>query len=303
MEVDYGSHERGELLATFKISIKRHSVLLYFLLTFILSWGSILAITGLNGLPLTPEQTAQVGPLIYMAMLIGPTAAGLLLIVFVAGRTGLHHLLVRLVRWRVALRWYAVALLTPPLSVAIAVLLLLPFSTEYMPAILMTDAPGTMLLTSIAAGLMVALFEEIGWTGFAIPQLRQRYGIFPTALIVGLVWGAWHFPPFWEPDTFAGGFPLLLLLVRLFSWLLAYRVLMVWVYDHTESLLVVVLMHVSLVAAQFTLFPAALAGMMALTAILTWAVVLWLIVAAVALANRGQIARQPRYQQVHVSGN
>ncbi|HRW08530.1 MAG TPA: type II CAAX endopeptidase family protein, partial [Caldilineaceae bacterium] len=221
-------------MATIKTSVKQHSVLLYFLLTFILSWGSILAITGPTGLPLTPDQAAQEGPLIYMAMLIGPSVAGLLLIAFVAGRTGLNHLLQRLIRWRVGLRWYGVALLTAPLSIAIAMLLLLPFSTAYMPAIITTDARVTLLLTSIAAGLLVALFEEIGWTGFVVPRLRQRYGIFVTALIVGLVWGAWHFPPFWEADTFAGGFPLLLLLARLFSWLPAYRVLMVWVYDHTE---------------------------------------------------------------------
>lgn len=290
-------------MTTIKSSIERHSVLLYFVCTFILSWGSILAITGAKGLPLAPDQTAQAGLLIYMAMLIGPTGAGLLLIAFVNGKTGLYNLLVRLVRWRVGLRWYAIALLTAPLSVAVAVLILLLFSKDYMPAIVTTDARGTMLLTSITAGLMVALFEEIGWTGFAIPRLRRRSSIFATAFIVGAVWGAWHFPLFWEADTFTGGFPLLLLLVRLFSWLPAYRVLMVWVYDHTESLPVVMLMHASLVAAQFTLFPLALAGATALIAILTWAVVLWSIVAAVAVANRGQIARQPRYQPMHVAGN
>jgi membrane protease YdiL (CAAX protease family) len=294
---------KEEFMETVKRSIEQHSVLLYCLLTFILSWGSILAITGPNALPLTPEQSAQVGPLIYMAMLIGPPVAGLLLLGLVEGRAALHKLWARLICWRVGIRWYAVALLTAPLSVAIAVLLLLPFSTAYMPAIVTTDELGTLLLTSSAAGLLVALFEEIGWTGFAIPRLRRRYGIFATALIVGLVWGAWHFLPFWEADTFAGGFPLLLLLARLFSWLPAYRVLMVWVYDHTESTLVVMLMHASLVAAQFTLFPMALAGTTALIAILTWAVVLWLVVAAVAMINRGQIARGPFYQPMHGVSN
>ncbi|MEZ4622511.1 MAG: CPBP family intramembrane glutamic endopeptidase [Caldilineaceae bacterium] len=287
-------------MGTIQRFIKQYSVLHYFLFTFILSWGSILAITGPNGLPLTPEQSAQVGPLIYMAMLIGPTAAGLLLIAFVEGRGGLLQLWTQLGRWRVGIRWYTVALLTAPFSIASAVLLLLPFSPSYMPAIITTDERGTILLTSIAAGVMVALFEEIGWTGFAVPQLRRHYGLYATALIVGLVWGVWHFPPFWEADSFAGGFSLLLLLARLFSWLPAYRVLMVWLYDQTESLLVVMLMHASLVAAQFTLFPMALAGMTALTVILTWAVVLWSIVAVVAVSNRRQIARQSRYQEMNI---
>ena len=41
------------------------------------------------------------------------------------------------------------------------------------------------------AGLMVGIFEELGWTGFAIPRLRLRYNVFTTGIIVGLVWGAW----------------------------------------------------------------------------------------------------------------
>ena len=60
---------------------------------------------------------------------------------------------------------------------------------------------------------------------------------------------------FWEPGSFSGAFPLALLLVKLFSWLPAYRVLMVWVYDRTGSLLVAMLMHGSLTATQLILMP------------------------------------------------
>jgi membrane protease YdiL (CAAX protease family) len=63
---------------------------------------------------------------------------------------------------------------------------------------------------------MVGIFEELGWTGFAI-RMRQRYGVLGTGLIVGVLWGAWHFILFWEPDSFSVGLPLVLLLVRLFS--------------------------------------------------------------------------------------
>ncbi len=50
-------------------------------------------------------------------------------------------------------------------------------------------------MAGIAVGLVVPFFEELGWTGFAIPELGKRYGILTTGLIVGLLWGAWHFPP------------------------------------------------------------------------------------------------------------
>lgn len=277
--------------------IRRNAVLAYFALAFAIAWGGILLIVGMDGLQPATSRSMQTVLLVFLAMLIGPSFTSLVLTALLDGKTGMGELLAR---WRIGLRWYAIALLTAPLSVVVAVLLLLQFSPDYRPAIVTTDARGTVLLTSIAAGLLVALFEEVGWSGFAIPRLRQRYGLFATALLVGLVWGAWHFPPFWEADTFAGGLPFMLLLVRLFSWLPAYRLLMVWVYDHTESLLVVMLMHASLVAAQFTLFPTALAGMTALTAILTWAVMLWLAVAAVAVINRRQLSRQSLYQELNV---
>lgn len=275
----------------FRAFITRYALLTYFALVFILSWGAILLITGPAGLPIPPEVAAESGPMIYMAMLVGPSIAGLLLISITEGRAGLRNLLSRLLRWRVGLRWYALALFTAPLTIVLAVLLLSLFSPTYLPAILTTDDKLAMLMTSLIAGVMVALFEEIGWTGFAVPRLRLRYSGFVTALIVGLVWGAWHFPPFWEIDTFGGGLPLLLLLVRLFAWLPAYRVLMVWLYDHTESLLLTMLMHATLVAAQFTLFPAALVGVTALVAILVWAVVLWSVVAMITMINHQQAQR------------
>jgi membrane protease YdiL (CAAX protease family) len=139
----------------------------------------------------------------------------------------------------------------------------------------------------IVAGLMVGFFEELGWTGFAVPHFGAGYGIIATGIIVGILWGAWHFLLFLEHDSFSATFPLALLLARLFSWLPAYRVLMVWVHERTESLLVVILMHASLVAT-LTIIDPVLTGAPLLTFILTRAALLWLIVAVVAVASRQQ---------------
>ena len=97
---------------------------------------------------------------------------------------------------------------------------------------------------------------------------------------------------FWEPGSFSGAFPLALLLVKLFSWLPAYRVLMVWVYDRTGSLLVAMLMHASLVANQLVLMPLPASGVSLLTSILAWAAALWIVVAVIAVANGGRLSPQ-----------
>jgi len=146
----------------------------------------------------------------------------------------------------------------------------------------------------IVAGLFVGLFEELGWTGFAIPRMKLKYSVLTTGLIVGLLWGAWHFLLFLEADSFSELLPFGLLLARLFSWLPAYRILMIWVYDNTESLFVVILMHASLVATLMVIDPV-LSGGSLLTFIIARAVVLWVIAGLVTMA------RQQKYKMVEHS--
>jgi membrane protease YdiL (CAAX protease family) len=268
-------------MATVKDFIKRHPLPIYFTLAFIISWGAILILAGPDGIPATTDQIMVLG----MAMLLGPSIASILLTGLASGWVGFRELVSRLLRWRVVTRWYVVALLTAPLSTAAVLLALSLFSPEFLPIVFTSGDKATLLLLGIVGGLTVGFFEELGWTGFAIPRMRLRYGVLATGLIVGLLWGAWHFLLFWESDSFSGAFPLVLLLARLFSWLPAYRVLMVWVYNRTESLLVAILMHVSLVAT-LVIFDPPLTGGGLLTLILVRAAVLWIIVAAVTLARR-----------------
>jgi membrane protease YdiL (CAAX protease family) len=73
----------------------------------------------------------------------------------------------------------------------------------------------------------------------------------------------------------------------------AFRVLMVWVYERTGSLLLAMLMHACLSSGMLILTPTAISGVPLLTWLLVLAAVLWVVVAAAALANQGQFARQP----------
>ena len=106
-------------MKTIKAFIKRHPVLTYFTLTFALSWGGILlVICGPGGIPGTPEQFETLLPFVVLAMIAGPSVAGILLTGLVSGRAGYHDLLARLLLRRVGARWYAVALLAAPLVFA-----------------------------------------------------------------------------------------------------------------------------------------------------------------------------------------
>ncbi|MCA9974802.1 MAG: CPBP family intramembrane metalloprotease, partial [Anaerolineales bacterium] len=264
----------------------------------VLTWGGMALAAYPGGFPLSEAQMAVAGALVYVAMLIGPAGAACLLIGLLDGRSGFRELAIRLTRWRVGVRWIAVALLAPPLLIMTLLFGLSLVSPAFQPAIFTADNKLAVVLTAVATGLAVGFFEELGWTGFAVPRLRQRYGLLTTGLIVGGVWGVWHLPPFWTDETFAAVLPFALLLGQLFSWLPPYRVLMVWIYGRTDSLLVAILMHAALVASLSALVPAELTTTALLTWILTWAAALWLIVATMAVAKRKRFVQAPPQKQL-----
>jgi membrane protease YdiL (CAAX protease family) len=289
-------------MTSVKSFLKKHAVLSYFALTIAITWGTMIAVLGPGGLPITTEQFEALAPLVYGAMLVGPGTTAILLTGLVDGKAGFRALWSRLSTWRVGIRWYVLALLSAPLIALVVLFALSLSSPEFIPALFTADDKAGLLISGIVAGLMVGFFEELGWTGFAAPRMRNRYDILSTGLIIGLVWGAWHFLPFWEADTFSGTLPFALLIGRLFAWLPAYRILMVWVYYRTESLLVVVLMHASLVATTLTLPSMELTGMPLLTWLLTWSVGLWLTVGAITIVSNRKSA-QPDIQHFDIPRN
>lgn len=261
--------------------IRQHPVISYFILTFVLTWGGMALVIGLDGFPIASEQLETLGPLVYIAMLIGPSVAGILMTYLLDKGQGLRELRSHLLKWRVNIRWYAITLLTAPIVALVILLVLSLLSPEFSPALLSADNKLMLLLSWFVGGFMIGLFEELGWTGFAVPRMRKHYSMITTGLVVGFLWGAWHFLPFWEIDSFTATLPFALLLARLFSWLPPYRILMVWVYDRTESLLLVILMHASLVATLQIIVPIELAGSHLLIWLVAWAIALWIIATGV----------------------
>ncbi|HKJ28277.1 MAG TPA: CPBP family intramembrane glutamic endopeptidase, partial [Anaerolineales bacterium] len=274
-----------------KTFIQKYAVWLYFVLTFAITWGSMALLAGPEGFPFTEAKLEAMGPMVYMGMLVGPSLTALLLTGLESGRTGFRELRRQLFKVRVGLRWYVLALLATPL-LALGVLLTLSlFSPEFVPGIFTTEDSTTLLLTGIGVGVFVGIFEELGWIGFVVPRMRQRRSVLATGIIVGVLWGAWHFPPFWEGNTFSGAAPFFLLLIRLFAWLPPYRVLMVWVYDRTGSLFITILMHASLDFSMLVFPSAALSGSHLVTWILVWSAVLWSLVGILSLSESKQATR------------
>jgi CAAX protease family protein len=282
-----------------QVAIRSHPVPVYFALTFAISWGGLLALGGLSGLSSDTWQSDPRLPWFGLAMLAGPSTAGLLLTSIVSGRAGLRELRSRMFRWRLSARWYAVALLTAPIVFASVQFALSLASPLFFPGIVSSSNKASLLMSSMAAALVVGVFEEIGWTGFAIPTLRQRHPAFAVAIIVGVPWGAWHLltNDFWIATTYAGElsvpvFAIVTGITLLAGQLQAYRVLMVWIYDETGSLLIAMLMHASLSASTFILGPEKVTGLALVSYGFALTAAWWIIVAVVAIARRKRSSQQ-----------
>ena len=84
---------------------------------------------------------------------------------------------------------------------------------------------------------MIGNGEEIGWRGYALPRLQNRYQALYSALVLGLVWAVWHIAIYvtrMNPVVFA--------------WyivgVIAKSVLITWAYNGSQgSLLLAALYH------------------------------------------------------------
>jgi uncharacterized protein len=271
-----------------KSFIQRHPVASYFVLAFAIAWSGILYVVGPQGIPGESDHVAQLLPMVFLAMIAGPSIASLLLTALVDGRAGLRDLLARQCRWRVHLRWYGIALLTTPLLLLLSLgVLAMWVSPTFMPGILVKQDKLSLFIYALVGGLGAGFFEELGWTGFATHKMQLAHRDIWSTLGLGALWMTWHLlADFWGSREFESFY-----LLHVLLWYLAligYRVLMTWVYSHTQSLLVGQLMHAGFTGGQALLGPIALAAAEKILWYGIFVVALWIVVAIVIVATRAR---------------
>jgi membrane protease YdiL (CAAX protease family) len=261
-----------------KTLLLRYPLTIYFALVYMIAWGGGLLVAGATRLSGNAISMAQLS-LVMLMMLLAPSAASVLVTILVTGRGGLNDLWTRMRHWRVAPRWYAVAILTTPV---VATGVLLALTALRSPAY----APNFNLLFGLAIGLLAGFFEEIGWSGFATPRLLQKYNPLIAGLLLGIPWGVWHMMAgFLGSTPGQEGFWLADMMLFWVISLTAYRILMTWVYSKTASVLVAQVMHAFFSGTLGVVLPALLPADK-LIFDLVFAAGLWLLVGILALAYR-----------------
>ncbi len=178
---------------------------------------------------------------------LGPMLGGLVMSGVTGGRTALGELGLRLISLRrIGLRWLLVALLIPVLALVGAAALAAAAGTAG-PLLDVSEAREllsnpVMLISAVLGSLLYGpLPEEIGWRGYLLDALQDRWNALTASLLLGAVWALWYLPFLWMAG---GGSAQPVLFV---ATLFVSTILLTWIYNNSHrSVLAAVLFHLSL---------------------------------------------------------
>ncbi len=263
-----------------KAFLARHAIVAYFILAFAVSWGGVAA-AAVPAFARGEAVPVRTGMLMLLAMLAGPSLAGLALTAALDGRSGLAGLFARMNRWRVGGRWYAALLIPPVLILAVLLVLSAAASRAFLPA---------LVPLGIFYGILSGYFEEIGWSGFAYPRMRRSLGPLRAAIVLGVVWGVWHvLAGYLGASAALGRYWLPNFLALWLAGMTAMRVLISWIYVNTGSVRLCQLMHMSSTGSLAVLGPPAISPAMVTSWYAIYAAVLWIAAAVVIAVTKGSL--------------
>lgn len=261
------------------------SLIKFFLLAYVLMWVCFFTVA-LARIP-------AYNPLHFLLLMLGtfsPALAALWLTAQAEGRTGVNTLLERVVRWQVPWRWYVFALVYI-VVIKLVVAVIHRFATGAWPRF------GTLPLYLIPLAILVSTpfqsGEEIGWRGYALPRMAQRFGLGGASLLLGVIWGVWHLPQFFilDTDTYQQSFILFVLQVT------AVSVAMAWLYARTKgSLLLTMIMHAAINNSK-DIVPSAMPGGTPMFGLKS-SLVAWLTVAVLWACAMYFLARMPKAESI-----
>ncbi|WP_122261780.1 CPBP family intramembrane glutamic endopeptidase [Ornithinimicrobium cerasi] len=243
--------------------VVRHQLVVFFLLAYVISWTAQLPgylFARREGVTLSNEaNTAHfldlaggelhpgLAPYLFLfSFAFGPTLAGVVVTGLVGGREGLRDLWRRVTTVRVAPRWVVIVLLLPValalVSLAVAFLANGARPVGFDPLLPLGAFVPLLLYMLICTGLA----EEVGWRGYALPELQRRHSAERASWLLGIGWGLWHIPSVLVGPYLLGNVHLGLvvpILLGLTLGIVGWTIVITWIYNNTQSVFWVIVLH------------------------------------------------------------
>ncbi len=220
-----------QLIKVLRISSVKDPIRIYLAIVLSMSW-IILTALSLNNQPL------ELG--LILVTYLGLFGLSILITFWENGRTGVKQFLGGLVKWRVGLRYYLLALISIPLlTIAIAAITgnlhvtkdnVLPELTGY-------------IISLLSGALIINLWEETGWAGFVQTKLMKQKGLLVGSILTAPAFVAIHMPLLLKESNFSDLMITFSVMLGL-SFFFRYLIGMILI-DTAGSLLIIGLLHAS----------------------------------------------------------
>ena len=216
-------------------------ILIFFLLSYIIFWGGGYLLFQLFGdMSLLINVTSFMGIIYFIIALIpafGPFIAALIVTGIFERKNGLKQFSRRLVKFKVKIHWYVIAVMIPVLTYLILKIIRyiidLPSQAPFMERSVWNL--GLLLSLNIAFS---GIAEEPGWRNYAVPKLNKIFNPLITSILVGILWACWHLTFYIYGTRPWSQFPQFVFIVVILS------IIYTWLYIQTESIPIVVLFHI-----------------------------------------------------------
>jgi len=235
-----------------KNSRDSYSVILYFVLSYIIFWG-LGFFSLIFGAVLYEDHNIAIKIIVYILLIIpgaGPFISALIVIRITEGKVGLKNFFRNFIKVKVKFYWYLIVFLFPIIAYVVPKLLLLLMGSRIQDVFI--DNISWNISWIFIFDLSIAGFqEEPGWRGYAVPKLNLKFNPIISSFIIGILWAFWHFNFYWSRVRSISSFPEFLFLVIILSFIYT------WIYINTESIPLVIIFHAmhNVCAGIFTDFP------------------------------------------------
>jgi membrane protease YdiL (CAAX protease family) len=272
------------MTGTFRARISAHPTAAFFVLAFAMSWTLM-----------TPAMIAGLDSLAALPFFIGvfaPAAAAA--IVIRAGGGSVRAWLREIMRWRLPLRWYALAI-GFPLALAVVASAEFALVGEELDFGLVGERAASFLPLFVFCLLINGGPEEPAWRGFAMPRLQERFSPVQATLVFGPIWGLWHLPLLLvesNVDHDLATLPFLGMLLWTLAGFTAYAFTYTYLWNRTRSAFLCMVLHASYNTAigVVILRPAdELVGNAYVAISFALTGTLWLVALALIVATRGRL--------------
>lgn len=181
-------------------------------------------------------------PLLVYSFSFGPTLAGLITSLIFDGSSKTLQIVKKIFKYKIHPKWYMLVVIIP-LLMSLGSLIVGGLSTGFQFENFELLLPLSSLIPfTIFMIIFTGFAEEIGWRGYALPLLLDKYDGYNASVYLGLIWGAWHIPinvyiNWGNPEVIV--FSIIGLMAGIVGWTIVGN----WFYINTNSLLLIILLH------------------------------------------------------------